>query len=208
MIEDEQNVINEWKNKVNSLSKYNNEFLKTFVGELLEYISNIKDQEKKHIMLDFIEKRKNFTSKTKIVIINYLKHINIQQNECELKKKFKLYIDLGSESREKIATSLTKQLEKINNIRIKDKQLIAKDESHKEIIDKRNLEISNLKRELAKLSNTVDNDKSKYFLKIQNLNNDLNSLKEENEKLSKENKNLLLEQNKILKMQLNHSHNQ
>lgn len=208
MIEDEQNVINEWKNKVNSTSKYNNEFLKTFVGELLEYISNIKDQENKNIMFDFIEKRKNFTSKTKVVIINYLKYINIQQNEYELKKKFKLYIDLGSESREKIATSLTKQLEKINNIRIKDKQLIAKDESHKEIIDKRNLEISNLKRELAKLSNTLDNDKSKYLLIIQNLDNDLNSLKEENEKLSKENKNLLLEQNKILKMQLNHSHNQ
>lgn len=208
MIEDEQNVINEWKNKVNSTSKYNSEFLKTFVGELLEYISNIKDQEQKHILFDFIEKRKNFTSKTKVVIINYLKYINIQQNEYELKKKFKLYIDLGSESREKIATSLTKQLEKINNIRIKDKQLIAKDESHKEIIDKRNLEISNLKRELAKLSNTLDNDKSKYLLIIQNLDNDLNSLKEENEKLSKENKNLLLEQNKILKMQLNHSHNQ
>lgn len=215
MIEDEQNVINEWKNKVNSTSKYNNEFLKTFVGELLEYISNIKDQETKNIMFDFIEKRKNFTSKTKVVIINYLKYINIQQNEYELKQKFKLYIDLGSESREKIATSLTKQLEKINNIRIKDKQLIAKDESHKEIIDKRNLEISNLKKELAKLSNKLDNDKSKYLLIIQNLGNDLNSLKEENEKLSKENKTLskenkklLLEQNKILKMQLNHSHNQ
>jgi hypothetical protein len=215
MIEDEQNVINEWKNKVKSTCKYNNEFLKTFVGELLEYISNIKDQETKNIMFDFIEKRKNFTSKTKVVIINYLKYINIQQNEYELKKQFKLYIDLGSESREKIATSLTKQLEKINNIRIKDKQLIAKDESHKEIIDKRNLEISNLKKELAKLSNTLDNDKSKYLLIIQNLGNDLNSLKEENEKLSKENKtlskeykNLLLEQNKILKMQLNHSHNQ
>ena len=65
MIADEQNVINEWKNKVNLTSKYNNEFLKTFVGELLEYISNIKDQEQKHILFDFIEKRKNFTSKTK-----------------------------------------------------------------------------------------------------------------------------------------------
>lgn len=108
MIADEQNVINEWKNKVNLTSKYNNEFLKTFVGELLEYISNIKDQEQKHILFDFIEKRKNFTSKTKVVIINYLKYINIQQNEYELKKKFKLYIDLGSESREKIAKLLKK----------------------------------------------------------------------------------------------------
>tara|TARA_Y100000389_G_scaffold156576_1_gene157497 strand:+ start:859 stop:1485 length:627 start_codon:yes stop_codon:yes gene_type:complete len=208
MIADEQNVINEWKNKVNLTSKYNNEFLKTFVGELLEYISNIKDQEQKHILFDFIEKRKNFTSKTKVVIINYLKYINIQQNEYELKKKFKLYIDLGSESREKIATLLKKKLEQINNIRIKDKQIIAKDESHKEIIDNRNLEISNLKKELAKLRNTRDNDKSKYLVIIQNLDNDVNSLREENEKLSKENKNLLLEQNKILKMQLNHNHKQ
>jgi hypothetical protein len=208
MIEDEQNVINEWKNKVNSTSKYNNEFLKTFVGELLEYISNIKDQENKNIMFDFIEKRKNFTSKTKVVIINYLKYINIQQNEYELKKKFKLYIDLGSESREKIAKLLKKKLEQINNIRIKDKQIIAKDESHKEIIDKRNLEISNLKKELAKLKNTLDNDKSKYLVIIQNLDNDVNSLREEIEKLSKENKNLLLEQNKSLKMLLNHNHKQ
>lgn len=208
MIADEQNVINEWKNKVNLTSKYNNEFLKTFVGELLEYISNIKDQEQKHILFDFIEKRKNFTSKTKVVIINYLKYINIQQNEYELKKKFKLYIDLGSESREKIAKLLKKKLEQINNIRIKDKQIIAKDESHKEIIDKRNLEISNLKKELAKLKNTLDNDKSKYLVIIQNLDNDVNSLREEIEKLSKENKNLLLEQNKSLKMLLNHNHKQ
>ena len=208
MIADEQNVINEWKNKVNLTSKYNNEFLKTFVGELLEYISNIKDQEQKHILFDFIEKRKNFTSKTKVVIKNYLKNINIQQNEYELKKKFKLYIDLGSESREKIAKLLKKKLEQINNIRIKDKQIIAKDESHKEIIDKRNLEISNLKKELAKLKNTLDNDKSKYLVIIQNLDNDVNSLREEIEKLSKENKNLLLEQNKSLKMLLNHNHKQ
>jgi hypothetical protein len=195
MIEDEQNVINNWKQHVNTHTKFRNEFLKTFVGELLEYISNIKDQEKKHIMLDFIEKRKNFTSKTKIVIINYLKHINIQQKECELKKKFKLYIDLGSESREKIATSLTKQLEKINNIRIKDKQLIAKDESHKEKIEKLTKDNSKLTKIYARLSNEFD------VLKSQN-----ERQKEEIENLNKKIYNLQEENYKILKMQLFHSH--
>lgn len=219
MIE-EQNVINEWKNKVKSTCKYNNEFLKTFVGELLEYISNIKDQETKNIMFDFIEKRKNFTSKTKVVIINYLKYINIQQNEYELKKKFKLYIDLGSESREKIATSLTKQLEKIYEIRNKEKQIVRQKTTVKdleEIVEKQKKEISKLTLENVNIKKQI-NELQKNEKELEKKNNEsvetkyinLEKFQIEKEKSFEYCKDIqkLKHEVTILKMQLNHSHNQ
>lgn len=205
MIDDEQNVINNWKQNVNTHSKFRNEFLKTFVGELLEYILNLTDQDEKNIMFDFIEKRKSFTLKTKDVIINYIKYIsNNQQNEIELKKKFKLYIDLGSDSREKIANSLRKLLEKINNIRKQDKQIIEKEQSNKEKIEKLTKDNRKLKRENARLSNELYVSKSKN----EKQKDDLNSSKEEIEELNKKNYKLQEENYNILKMQLNHSHNQ
>ena len=202
MINTEQEVIYKWREHVSTNEKFNNIFLKTFVGELVEYMKDMKNQDEINIMYDFIEKRKSFTNKTKGIIITYMTTIlNSQDNELELKKKFKLYVDLGSYTREKITNGVRKQLQKINNIRKQDKQLIEKEQSNKEKEEKLKSDISKLEKENSRLSNELD------VLKFKNekYKHDLNNSKEEIEKLNKKIYNLQGENYEILKMKLNHN---
>ena len=235
----EQEAIYKWREHVSTNEKFNNIFLKTFVGELVEYMKDMINQDEINIMYDFIEKRKSFTNKTKGIIISYMKKIQYSQdNELELKKKFKLYVDLGSYTREKITNGVRKQLQKINDIRKQDKQLIEKEQSNKEKEEKQKSDMAKLEKENSRLSNELD----VFKFKNEKYKHDLKNSKEEINKLTDKNYNLLHEQNeelkysreknriisekdkiisekdlyiqqllnetKVLKMQLNHSHNQ
>ena len=153
----EQHIIQKWKEHVNQNEKFHNQFLKIFVGEIVQYVIENENEIEKNILYDFIEKRKSFTSKTKNIIMNYMKKVlNNQDDELELKRKFKFYIDLGSDTREKIANGVRKQIKKIYEIRKKEKQLIEKEtnlKEYQEMLIKKDKEIALLQTKLEKEKN-------------------------------------------------------
>ena len=217
----EQHIIQKWKEHVNQNEKFHNQFLKIFVGEIVQYVIENENEIEKNILYDFIEKRKSFTSKTKNIIMNYMKKVlNNQDDELELKRKFKFYIDLGSDTREKIANGVRKQIKKIYEIRKKEKQLIEKEtnlKEYQEMLIKKDKEIALLQTKLEKEKNKniklEKTNKELYGIEKANLQK-INTLQDKiidnykNEKLieiTKQQNVSLLEENKILKIQNKHN---
>ena len=148
-----------------------------------------------------------------------MKKIFNEKNEIILKKKFKLVKELGSDRRENLVENLKHHVKKINEIKNRDKQIVTQKttvKQLKETLDKQNTEIAKLTIEninINKRYEELSKDKKELEYKcnasIEENYENIKKLLTEKEKSSEKDLciNDLSSQNKILKMQLNHSHN-
>lgn len=154
-------VIHSWRKKVNGDIRYKQEFLNQFVGNLLEYILQLNEYDR-DIMYDFIRIKQNFVKDKKYVICKYLENILKSKNESEMKLKFKLYIDLGLDTRSEITKSLKSRIEKIRKLQQDEYQLIEQNKTikeYQEILIKKDKELSLLERKLEQ--EKIKNEKVK-----------------------------------------------
>ena len=212
-----EQIIEQWKNDTDNI--YKNKDLIKFIKPLLEYVLD-KNDEKQQIIYDFISFRKNFTNdRPSTIIINYMKKIFNEKNEIILKKKFKLVKELGSDRRENLVENLKHHVKKINEIKNRDKQIVTQKITVKELeetvrkqkteIAKLTLENININKRYEELSKDKKELEYKCNASIEENYENIKKLLTEKEKSSEKDLciNDLSSQNKILKMQLNHSHN-
>ena len=212
-----EQIIEQWKNDTGNI--YKDKDLIKFIKPLLEYVLD-KNDEKQQIIYDFISFRKNFTNdRPSTIIINYMKKIFNEKNEIILKKKFKLVKELGSDRRENLVENLKHHVKKINEIKNRDKQIVTQKITVKELeetvrkqkteIAKLTLENININKRYEELSKDKKELEYKCNASIEENYENIKKLLTEKEKSSEKDLciNDLSSQNKILKMQLNHSHN-
>ena len=148
-----------------------------------------------------------------------MKKIFNEKNEIILKKKFKLVKELGSDRRENLVENLKHHVKKINEIKNRDKQIVTQKITVKELeetvrkqkteIAKLTLENININKRYEELSKDKKELEYKCNASIEENYENIKKLLTEKEKSSEKDLciNDLSSQNKILKMQLNHSHN-
>lgn len=207
-------IIEQWKSDTENI--YKNKDLIKFIKPLLEHVID-KNDETKQIIYEFISSRMNFTTDfSSKLIMKYMKRIYNEKNEVNLKKKFKLVKELGSDGRKNLVKNLKYEVKRVNEIKDKDKQIVKQKTTVKELaetVDKQNKEISKLTQKndiINKRNEELVKDKkeleNKYNESIKENYENMKNLVKEKDKCSEKDSYIkkLMNQINVLNIQLNH----
>lgn len=147
----ENSILLNWKTKVDE--KYEEGFMNKFVSNALKHALTLKrtNLEEYNYFMEYIKYRERFFKTSKQVIHTYIQSIIQNSTNQSIKYHFKLYVNLGKDQREKIEKELRKQIAKIESVEKKHNQLVATEQTNKELkdkLDEKDKEIALLRRQL------------------------------------------------------------